>query len=82
MIQMDTVFAELERSMVRSRVVAGLDRVREQGKKLGSPSVGQNVEKSIRQQLHAGHGILKVAKIVGCGSGTVQRVRKSMATAD
>jgi DNA invertase Pin-like site-specific DNA recombinase len=34
MIQMATVFTELERSMIRSRVMAGLDRVREQGKKL------------------------------------------------
>jgi DNA invertase Pin-like site-specific DNA recombinase len=82
MMQMATVFAELERSMIRSRVMAGLDRVREQGKKLGRPSVGRKVEDAIRQQLGAGHGILKVAKIVGCGSGTVQRVRRSMATAD
>ena len=26
-----------------------------------------------------GNGILKVAKMVGCGSGTVQRVKKEMA---
>ena len=81
MMQMATVFAELERSMIRSRVMAGLDRVREQGGKLGRPSVGRKVEDAIRQQLDAGHGILKVAKIVGCGSGTVQRVKREMATA-
>jgi hypothetical protein len=28
--------------------------------------------------LSAGHGILKVAKIVRAGSGTVQRVRREM----
>ena len=82
MMQMATVFAELERSMIRSRVMAGLDRVREQGNKLGRPSIGRRVEDAIRQELGAGHGILRVAKIVGCGSGTVQRVRRSMATAD
>lgn len=38
MMQMATVFAELERSMIRSRVMAGLDRVRVEGKKtLGRP---------------------------------------------
>ena len=80
MMQMATVFAELERSMIRSRVMAGLDRVRAEGKKtLGRPSVGEKVEDAIRQQLWAGHGILKVAKIVGCGSGTVQRVKREMA---
>src|ERR1019366_3870723 len=78
MMQMATVFAELERSMIRSRVMAGLDRVREQGKKLGRPSVGGKIEEAIRQQLDAGHGILKVAKIVGVGSGTVQRVKREM----
>jgi DNA invertase Pin-like site-specific DNA recombinase len=78
MMQMATVFAELERAMIRSRVLAGLDRVRAEGKKtLGRPPVGRKVEEAIRQQLGAGHGILKVAKIVGCGSGTVQRVKKT-----
>jgi DNA invertase Pin-like site-specific DNA recombinase len=80
MMQMATVFAELERSMIRSRVMAGLDRVREQGTKLGRPSVGRAVEDAIREQLGAGHGVLKVAKIVGCGSGTVQRVKREATT--
>jgi DNA invertase Pin-like site-specific DNA recombinase len=80
MMQMATVFAELERSMIRSRVMAGLDRVRAEGiKKLGRPPVGRKVEQAIRQQLGAGHRILKVAKIVGVGSGTVQRVKREMA---
>jgi DNA invertase Pin-like site-specific DNA recombinase len=79
MIQMASVFGEQERHIIRSRVVAGLNRVREQGKKLGRPMIGSKVEDAIRQQLEAGHGILKVAKIVGVGSGTVQRVRREMA---
>src|SRR5277367_1768228 len=79
MIQMASVFGEQERSIIRSRVVAGLNRVREQGKKLGRPMIGGKVEDAIRQQLEAGHGILKVARIVGVGSGTVQRVKREMA---
>jgi DNA invertase Pin-like site-specific DNA recombinase len=80
MMQMACVFGELEREMIRARVRAGLNRVREQGiKKLGRPQVGHKVEEIIRRHLGAGHGILKVAKIVGCGSGTVQRVKREMA---
>jgi hypothetical protein len=70
MMQMATVFAELERSMIRSRVMAGLVRVRPERKKtLGRPPVGRRVEEAIRQQLGAGYGILKVAEIVAMRMG-------------
>ena len=79
MIQMASVFGEQERSMLRARVLAGLDRVRQQGKKLGRPKVSPKVENAIRTHLSAGKGILKVAALVGVGSGTVQRVKGEMA---
>jgi DNA invertase Pin-like site-specific DNA recombinase len=79
MIQMASVFGEQERSMLRSRVLAGLERVRAQGGKLGRPKVPPKVEDAIRTHLIAGNGILKVAGLVGCGSGTVQRVKREMA---
>jgi hypothetical protein len=37
------------------------------------------VEDAIRRHLSAGNGILKVAALVGVGSGTVQRVKREMA---
>jgi DNA invertase Pin-like site-specific DNA recombinase len=81
MMQMATVFAELERSMIRARIVAGLDRVRAEGiKTLGRPKVSPKIERAIRAQLANGAGMLKVAKSVGVGSGTVQRVRREMAS--
>ena len=46
-IQMASVFGEQERQIIRSRVVAGLNRVREQGKKLGRPMIGGKVEDAI-----------------------------------
>jgi len=59
---------------------AGLNRVREQGiTRLGRPRVGQRVEETIRRQLGAGHGIPKVAAMVGCGSGMVRRIKREMA---
>jgi DNA invertase Pin-like site-specific DNA recombinase len=79
MLQMASVFGEQERQIIRNRVIAGLDRVRQQGKRLGRAKVPAKVEAAIREHLSAGHGILKVAKLVGCGSGTVQRVKREMA---
>jgi DNA invertase Pin-like site-specific DNA recombinase len=64
--------------MLRARVLAGLDRVRQQGKKLGRPKVSSKVENAIRTHLGAGNGILKVAAMVGVGSSTVQRVKREM----
>ena len=54
-----------------------LDRVRQQGKKLERPKVGRKVEEAIRaRDPAAGYGILKVAAMVRCGSGTVQRLKE------
>ena len=77
MIQMASIFGEQERSILRDRVMAGLERVRQEGKRLGRPKVAPKVEDATH--LKAGNGILKVAKMVGCGSGTVQRVKREMA---
>ena len=78
LIQMASVFGEQEREIIRSRVRAGLDRVCQQGKKLGRPKVAPNLEKAIREHLSAGYGIFKVAALVGVGSGSVQRVKREM----
>jgi DNA invertase Pin-like site-specific DNA recombinase len=48
MIQIASVFGEQDRSLLRSRVPAGLDRVRQQGKKLGRPTVTAKIEDAIR----------------------------------
>lgn len=75
MLQMAAVFAELERGMIRERVNAGLDRARAKGTRLGRPIVKATVENAIRDRLAAGEGMLKVAKALGVGVSTVQRVR-------
>ena len=55
-----------------------LERVRQEGKKLGRPKVSPKVENAIRTHLGAGNGILKVATLAGVGNGTVQRVRREL----
>lgn len=74
MLQMASVFAELERGMIRERVRAGLNRARAQGKRLGRPRVGPDIEDRIRTHIAAGQGIRKTAKTLGVGVSTVQRV--------
>src|SRR4051794_34954827 len=72
------VFAEFERAMIQSRVTAGLERARAAGVKLGRPRVGMKVEDAIRARLATGEGVLKVAKQLGVGTSTVQRIKASL----
>lgn len=74
LFQMLGVFAEFERSMIRERVMAGLERARAQGKKLGRPKVEKRVEVEIRKLRRSGMGLRRIAKKVGCGVSVVQRV--------
>jgi DNA invertase Pin-like site-specific DNA recombinase len=94
MLQMAAVFAELERGMIRERVIAGLARVKDEiaalpdgaerrnGRKvLGRPKVAGKAAKAIRDHLAGGMGILKVAKTLGVGVSTVQRIKVEMTAA-
>jgi DNA invertase Pin-like site-specific DNA recombinase len=79
MFQMMGVFAEFERSMIRERVNAGLRRAKAEGKVLGRPKVAADREAAVRGLLATGKGIRKVARELGLGTSTVQRVRAEMA---
>ena len=68
-------FAEFERAMIVERTLAGLAKARAQGKVLGRPKVGAEIEDAVRAALREGLGIIKVAKAVGCGVGTVARIK-------
>jgi DNA invertase Pin-like site-specific DNA recombinase len=80
-------FSEFEREMIRTRVHAGLQRARAQGKRLGRPMVGTGrsdrhragIEDAIRERLAAGTGIVKVARELGIGVSVVQRVKHAAA---
>jgi DNA invertase Pin-like site-specific DNA recombinase len=74
MFQMCGVFAEFERAMIRERVMAGLERARAQGKRLGRPRTPEVVEKKIRAARCQGKGIKKIARELGIGVSTEQRV--------
>jgi DNA invertase Pin-like site-specific DNA recombinase len=75
MFQVTGAFAEFERSMIRQRVRAGLERARQQGKRLGRPKIDSATERKIERALRKGdRGILAIAKVMKVGTGTVQRI--------
>ncbi len=76
MLGMCSVFAELEREIIRERIHSGLARARSQHKRLGRPRVAGKIEQRIRElrQQKPGLGIRKIAEQVGVGTSVVQRV--------
>jgi DNA invertase Pin-like site-specific DNA recombinase len=70
MFQLLGVFAEFERAMIRSRVVAGLNRVRGK-KRLGRPPMAESKVEEIRRVLMSGNGIRETARATGASTTTV-----------
>jgi DNA invertase Pin-like site-specific DNA recombinase len=79
MYQMVGVFAELERAIIRERVMAGLARAKAEGKTLGRKRTDKATERKIERALTRGdRGIRKIAREIGVGVGTVQRIKAAM----
>jgi DNA invertase Pin-like site-specific DNA recombinase len=78
MFQVTGAFAEFERTLIRERVNAGLKRAVAAGKTLGRPRISDGIERLIRKHLKAGTGIVTTARRVGCGVGTVARIKASL----
>jgi DNA invertase Pin-like site-specific DNA recombinase len=74
MLGMCSVFAELEREIIRERIHPGLARGRAQGKTLGRKPVTARTEERIRELRGKGMGKLKIARELSCGVSTVQRI--------
>ena len=66
------------RRRIRSRVNAGLARARARGVRLGRPPVSGRKEQVIRERLATGAGVLKIARVLGVGVSTVQRIKATM----
>jgi DNA invertase Pin-like site-specific DNA recombinase len=79
MFQMLGVFAEFERSMIRARVLSGIERSRAKGVRLGRPPIPPIRLKKVEEGLRAGQSIRVVAKATGVSTATVQRVKQTMA---
>jgi len=92
MFQMMGVFAEFEREMIRERVNAGLSRAKANGTKLGRPAKGAEKDKkkaaegarvqaAVLKARAAGKGKVKIAKELGIGVSTVDRIVREAASA-
>jgi DNA invertase Pin-like site-specific DNA recombinase len=66
--------------MIQERVKAGLDRARSQGKALGRPKIPTKTERAILKARKNGTGMVAIAKQIGCGVGTVQRILRERQT--
>ena len=74
MFQMLGVFSEFERGMIRDRVLAGLNRARAQGKRLGRPPVAPIQIQKIKRLREEGLSYRKIAKSVDLSVATVHRL--------
>jgi DNA invertase Pin-like site-specific DNA recombinase len=78
MFGMLSVFADFEREMIRSRIMAGLAR---SDKKAGRPSLPPIIVEKIQRTLRSGLSINATAKRLKVGVGTVHRIKAKMADA-
>lgn len=76
MMQILGAFAEFEASIIRSRVMAGLENAKAQGKKLGRAKTRPS--ELIRSLYEAGHSYRKIASLAGVSLGTVATEIKEM----
>jgi DNA invertase Pin-like site-specific DNA recombinase len=73
------VFSEFERAMVRDRVMAGLDRARSSGKRLGRPRTTPFEVQRIRLSLDEGPGVRETARLLKISAAKVSEVRRMSA---
>lgn len=78
LFQMLAVFAEFERSIITTRINAGLERARAKGTRLGRPAIAPIDLKPVRDRLNRGQSIRVIAKATGFSTATVQRVKQTM----
>ena len=76
------VFSEFERALIRSRVIAGLERARANGVQFGRPSLSPDRVERVEKALKDGQSIRAVAKATGTSTASVQRIKRSMATVE
>ena len=82
MFQMLGVFSEFEAAMIRDRVRTGVARAKrngtKSGKPIGRPRLSRDQEVAAQKLLRGGMGILKVARTLEIGTGTVSRISAQM----
>lgn len=78
LFQMLGVFAEFERSIITSRIIAGQARARAKGVRFGRPPLPPIRLEKVQRALQDGQSIRAIAAATGVSTATVQRVKRSM----
>jgi len=96
LFQITGAFAEFERTMIKTRVRAGMQTIKDtlarDGKfvskktgivrnRLGRPGCEKEKLAAARIELAKGTGIIKTAKLIGLGVGTVHKLKRGMVAA-
>jgi DNA invertase Pin-like site-specific DNA recombinase len=77
MFTLISAFAEFERSIIRERVLAGLDRAKKQGRRLGRPRVVVDPIQ-VAGLRNIGRSWNEIARELGAGRGTVERAFRNL----
>ena len=79
MFQLLGVFAEFERAIITSRILAGQARARAKGVRMGRPPVPPIRLETVRKGLQEGRSIRTVAQAAGVSTATVIRIKRASA---
>ena len=77
MFQLLGVFAEFERAIITSRILAGQARARAKGVRMGRPPVAPIRLETVRRGLQEGRSIRAVAQAAGVSPSTVSRIKQT-----
>lgn len=81
MLNMASVFAELERDLIRDRVKAGLARVKAEGRRLGRPRVSEADRQRVQSMRAQSVPLRRIAADCGLALSTVQSILAGAAQA-
>ena len=73
-----SVFSDFERSMIKARVMAGLDRARRDNKRLGRPPISPMKVERIRSALAEGRGVRETARLLKVSAAKVTEIKRGM----
>jgi DNA invertase Pin-like site-specific DNA recombinase len=77
MLGMCSVFAEFEREQIRERTIAGMQRAKAEGKRIGRPSLPDDTHASIKSLARRRLSNRAIARQVGVSEASVRRLLKA-----
>jgi len=73
-----SVFSDFERSMIRARVIAGLERAKSTGKRLGRPPTSPLKVEKVKKLLGAGASLRAIARATNLSPAMVSKIKAQL----